>query len=367
MINAMVVDDSSFMRRAIKKILEKSGKIKVIEMANNGKDAFDKLMNNDEIDVITMDVEMPIMDGLEATKLIMDNKPRPIIILSSVTQYGTESAIKALEYGAVDIIVKSGNLSLDMNKLSNEIVDKVISVSGVTIKNNMRNLLIKNKILEKSIKKYDSEFIYSKNIRYKKLERMEKNPKVLFIGASTGGPKVLKKLIMGLPKLNLPIIITQHMPKGFTESLAKTLNSVSAMDVKEIAIGEELKSGIVYVVPGGTEHTILEKKDGKLIFNLKSNNEENKFYIPSVDVMLKSLVDIFNGRVFVIILTGMGNDGLDGVKYLRKYKNGYVIVESEETAIIYGMPRVIAEENLENEILENDKIADRVIKLLKTV
>lgn len=364
-IKVMIVEDSAFMRKAIKEILESTGKIEVVEIAKNGREAVEKAaMAN--IDVITMDVEMPEMDGLQATKEIMRKNPVPIVMLSSLTQEGSAAAIKAIEYGATDIIVKpSGSISLDIEKIRDEMIDKIEAAAMSRIAK-MRSTSASEvaSILKDRIDKMGKD--EKKPLEIFKAERPGKRvrPEIILIGCSTGGPQALMNVIPRIKPFGVPVIVIQHMPKGFTKSLAQSLDSKSPLEVKEAVFGEEIKADTVYIAPGGEEHLVLENNNGKYIFSKRSNKEEKKFYIPSVDVAMKSVVSLYKEKVLGVIMTGMGNDGLEGFRKAKEYDN-FVVAESEATAVVYGMPRVVVEARLADEVVPMQNIADIINKRME--
>lgn len=362
-IRVMIVEDSAFMRKALKDIIEASGKIEVVEMAKNGKEALEKIEKTD-IDVVTMDVEMPEMDGLTATKEIMRRNPTPIVMLSSVTHEGSVAAIKAIEYGAVDIIVKpSGSISLDIERVKEEIWEKIetASISRVAKMKNLSAAKVADMMKERiASQERQKEYIPKEILKPDKPAKKTK-PEVILIGCSTGGPQALMNVIPRVKSWGVPIVVIQHMPKGFTRSLAQSLDGKSSLQVKEAEFGEVLLPDIVYVAPGGEDHLVVEVKNGKSIFAKKSNKDEKKFYIPSVDVAMKSVVSIYKDKVLGVIMTGMGNDGLEGFRAAKEYDN-FVVAESEATAVVYGMPRVVVEAKLADEVVPMQNIADVINK-----
>lgn len=345
-IKVMVVDDSAFMRKAIKKLLEKDSGIEVVETARNGNECIEKLKKID-VDVITMDVEMPLKDGIVATKEIMETDPIPIIMLSSTTSEGSEATLKALSYGAIDFVLKpSGTISLDIEKVETELISKIKMAS--------KSKLSRKRESKEEIKRDDKKaqvMVKGKKVR----------PEIVLIGSSTGGPKALQKVIPKLPELGVAVVVVQHMPKGFTQSLASSLDLKSKMKVKELAYGEKLEKNIVYITPGGQEHTVLKRTFSKHYFEEQSNDGLGKFHIPSVDVMLESIAEIYKEKTLAVMLTGMGNDGLEGFKKVKEY-GAYTIAESKETAVIYGMPKVVAEAGLVDEVVPLDRIAFSILK-----
>lgn len=353
-IKIMVVDDSAFMRKAISGILEKDSRLKVVAFAKNGKEACEKAKTED-IDVITMDVEMPELNGIEATKIIMEESPVPIIMLSSLTNDGSHATLKALENGAIDFIQKpSGNISLDIHRIEIEIVSKVIAAANSRI----RRIRTSNRDLD--VKKEETvakrETFIRKEPRY--------TPNILVIGTSTGGPKALQYIIPELPKLDVPVVIAQHMPAGFTAILAESLDKKSKMRVKEGEHNEELEPNIVYIAPGGKLNTIIKRAGTRKVISIVDNEQHKKIYTPSVDLLMESTSSIYMERTLGVILTGMGNDGLEGFKAL-KANGGYSIAESSNTAVVYGMPRVVIEANLADDICELQDVPKKIMKIFK--
>lgn len=263
----LIVDDSAFMRKLISDFFEGNTKVEVVGIARNGIDAIKKIQQL-KPDVVTMDIEMPELNGLDALKEIMNNCPVPVIMLSSSTKAGAENALVAIENGAVDFVAKpSGNISLDLHKIENELVHKVELASNVPIgklkkmanktSTPLRNSEEKNIQREKT--PFNSATFQPKLIKGSgnNIVKQRKNwsntsKKIVLIGTSTGGPRALQEVVTKLPAtINAPILIVQHMPAGFTKSLAERLNQLSKINVKEAEQGEVLKDGTAYIAPGG--------------------------------------------------------------------------------------------------------------------
>ena len=326
-IKVMVVDDSPFMQRVLKKLLESDPDIEVIETASDGIDMLEKLKKV-RPDVITLDVEMPKMDGLKALEKIMEMKdPIPVIMVSSLTTEGAETTLKALELGAIDFIPKPSSMfSLSMEKIKDDLIRKVKTAAKVDVK------LIKIKRLVEATRK--------RVIKPKKTE--EKRYDVVLIGISTGGPPALQRLLPELPK-DLPtgIVIAQHMPPGFTKSLAERLNRMSSIEVKEADDGDPIKPGTVLIGKAGY-HVKFRKRFGKHVVRI-TEEPKDALYHPSVDVMFESALETFDyGKVLAIIMTGMGSDGSKPLKKMKE-KGFKIIAESKETCAIFGMPRAAIE------------------------
>jgi len=354
-IRVLVVDDSAFMRKIITDILAGSPEIEVIGKARNGQEAIEKVTEL-RPDVVTMDIEMPGLDGLHALGYIMSECPTPVIMLSGAESNQADVTMTAFQYGAVDFILKpSGNISLDMAKIKEEIVKKVKAASSVQVH--------KLGFIEEEKK---SEVIKVKSLKEKN-ESVKKSlfHKIIVIGSSTGGPRALQQVIPLLPSnLHAPVLVVQHMPAGFTKSLAERLNSQSMIKVIEASEGDILESGTVYIAPGDYHMTIKQQKingDIKDVIAL-TKGEKVQGVRPSVDVLLNSVTPIFGQNSLGVILTGMGSDGTDGIKKL-KLAGGRVIAEDESTCVVYGMPRSIIEQKLADYILPIGKIAENIAQI----
>jgi len=323
----LVVDDSSFMRRCISLILEKDPQFFIIGIARNGIDAIEKIQRL-RPDLVTMDVEMPEMDGISALKEIMASYPVPVVMLSNHTEEGTKIALEALELGAVDLFVKNTIIGEDAKEVAiNDFLGKlkVIATSG-KVQTNKEDL---------ETKKVVTSEVLTKTIR-----------ELLIIGCSTGGPSALQSILPRFPaNLPVPIIVIQHMPPGFTRPLAERFDTICNLHVKEIEDGDFLEVGNIYVAPAGFQTSLEKNKENKIIFKVEDKSPIETLYKPSINVTLNSAAPIFKEKLLSVILTGMGNDGLIGCGNVRENK-GYIIVEAEESCIVYGMPKVVFEAGL---------------------
>jgi len=348
-IKVLVVDDSFFMRKAISKILTTED-IEVIDTAANGLEAIEKAQNLNP-DVITMDIEMPVMNGLDAVSRIVEVKQVPILMLSTLTSEGAEATIEALSRGAVDFITKKAAFS-EMNSLADEIISKVRAIANsksiatqirrqLTL-NKEKLIATKNKTIETNSESVAHKEI-KKDIKYKRPD--PSSIKIITIGISTGGPAALNEMIPKLPgNIPVPIVIAQHMPPFFTKSLAERLDSVSKLNVKEAVNNEKLLPGWVYIAPGGKQTTINRN------FTLTVTDEpKDELFKPSVNVLVNSAVDSLNKYVVGIIMTGMGNDGAKALKRLHDV-GGYVISQDIESCVVAGMPKAVIDQNIANEI-----------------
>ncbi len=343
-IKVLIVEDSAFMRQFITNIISADSLLEVVGTARNGAEGLAKTQEL-KPEVITMDVEMPVMDGLTAVEKIMALCPTPIVMLSSLTTDGAEATIKALELGAVDFIPKpSGSISLDLGKVKGEIIEK--------IKIAARAKLVPQVTVTRTLAKVPKATLEVSNRRLNK---------IIAIGTSTGGPKALQEIVPLLPR-SIPagILIVQHMPKGFTKSLADRLDSLSQITVREAKDGDELVAGLALVAPGDYHMTATEV-GGRVIIHLNQEPAVSG-HRPSVDVMFTSVAGLSQDKVGVI-LTGMGGDGSDGM-VLIKGNMGKTIAQNEDTCIVFGMPKVAIEKKAIDKVVPLDKIAMEIMKLL---
>ena len=329
MIKVLIVDDSSFMRVRIRQYLELDPNIKIIGIARNGLDAIDKAISL-KPDVITMDINMPEMSGITATKHIMEKCPTPIIMISSLTHHGARETIEALNRGAIDYINK--------DELSDAIlIEKIYLAKDAAV---------------------DSYRDKSQDSRPSKT--LNRDFSVIGIGISTGGPKALSHLIPRIsPNISASILIAQHMPPIFTQSLAERLDAGSAIRVKEAQDQELLQPGHVYICPGGM-HMMIEKKN--IISLYPKEDFPGYHFSPSADLLMASISNIYGSDALCIVMTGMGSDGLEGVKIGKKNKS-YIIAQSQNSSTIYGMPKAIISNSLQDEILHLNDMAERINQL----
>ncbi|MEH7385750.1 chemotaxis response regulator protein-glutamate methylesterase [Bacillus sp. JJ1521] len=350
-INVLIVDDSAFMRKLISTFLQEDSRIHVVGTARNGIDAMNKI-NILNPDVVTLDIEMPEMNGIEALQRIMSEDPRPVVMLSSTTKEGTENALLAMQYGAVDFIQKpSGPISIDLHLIKKEIVTKVLHAGKVNVA-----------LLKKPLK--IQETITTRIVECSKIE-LESNrsiKKIVCIGTSTGGPRALQQVLPEIPRnYPAPIVIVQHMPAGFTKSLANRLNSLCEITVKEAENGEFLKAGTAYIAPGG-HHMKIKKIGTSLAVNIDESELRNG-HRPSVDVLFESVGEIKGIQKISVIMTGMGSDGSFGLKKLKENGKTVAIAESSETSIVFGMPKSAIETNLVDRVENLEDIAGTILSL----
>lgn len=319
----LVVDDSSLARKMISRELGKDSSIEVVGTAPDAYVARDMIVE-EKPDVITLDIEMPKMDGLTFLGKIMNHNPLPVVIVSSLSREGSEVAMKAVEAGAVEVVGKPGNeFGKEMKDLSVDLREKVKSAARVDI-NRYQRIYQQNQ--EQS----------ERNDTGTTLSEVEATDKIIAIGASTGGVQALKGVIPRLPASSPGVMIAQHMPSGFTTSFANSLNEVSNMQVKEAEDKDRLRPGLVLLAPGDY-HLILESQGSRQRARVKSGPRVNN-QRPSCDVLFKSVAKEAGVNAIGVIMTGMGSDGVKGLKKMQQ-TGAFTIGQDEETSTVYGMPK----------------------------
>lgn len=346
-IKVLVVDDSAFMRRVLTDIMEGTGEIKVIGTARNGIEALDFVRSN-KPDVITLDVEMPSMDGLSCLKELQKFSTVPVIMLSGLTKKGEQATIEALEAGAIDFITKpEGLFQISGEEKKKEIIEK-IKVAGRIGKK-------KHKIRQAE-PEIPVEHIEYKGRRDSKLRML------IAIGTSTGGPRALQEVISHIPgDIPAALVIVQHMPAGFTRSLAERLNSISSLTVKEGEHGDIIQPGYAYIAPGDFHMEVDRVSDEQLEIKLTKEPPVGA-HRPSVNVMMNSVAKTGFPNVIGVVMTGMGNDGKEGVVNIKKSNKGIIIAQDEESCVVYGMPKSAVGTGVVDAILPLKEIAGALVK-----
>lgn len=367
MISVLIVDDSAFMRKAIEIILEKDPDIRVVGRAGDGLEALE-LIPRLNPDVITMDVEMPRMDGITAVGQIMARFPKPVLMISSVTTEGAEVTLRAMDAGAMDFIAKpASRVSLDIIHMENEIRDKVKAVArrrpfprlGAASATARPAASSVSGLARPSTAPASAPL--SANGAPALVTRPSGRPTrdLVSIGVSTGGPPAVQKVLSALPKdFPVPILIAQHMPAAFTGPFARRLDSVCAISVKEAESGEKLQNGCAYIAPGG-RHIKLAMSLGSMSVVITDDPKE-ALYKPSATVLHESVGNVLGRRGLGVQLTGMGSDGLEGVKVLKQ-KGGRALAQSDATCVVYGMPKAIVDAGLADEIVDIDDMAAAIM------
>ncbi|GGB30451.1 chemotaxis-specific protein-glutamate methyltransferase CheB [Virgibacillus dakarensis] len=348
-IRVLVIDDSAFMRRMISDIIGSDDRLELVGTARNGNDGIKKIKHLSP-DVVTLDVEMPIMDGITTLQKIMEERPLPVVMVSSVTAAGTDKTIQAISNGAVDFITKpSGAISLDITRIKREIIRKVVTAAHAVLpkRESKTQHPIRAQQIEKPLRPHAKT--------------------VVAIGSSTGGPKALQQILTELPAdFPAPILIVQHMPAGFTKSLATRLNALAGIHVREAVHGEIIQPETAYIAPGNF-HMKIRKAGTALAIELTQENELFG-HRPAVDVLFESLALQDNVNKIAVVLTGMGHDGSQGIIQLKQRdKNTIVIAEAEESSIVYGMPKSAVKTNCVNYIRHLHKIGDTIAQFAESL
>ena len=339
-INVLVVDDSAFMRRAITKILENEDGVRVVATARSGEEAVIKVAQV-KPDVVTMDVEMPGMGGLEAVRQIIAAQRVPIVMVSSLTREGAETTFRALELGAVDFISKPDAAYTNINEVARDLVAKIRTFS----RRGARPLAARD------VGPITAPPVYAVPPGPRMVHR---NYECVAVGTSTGGPVALAHVIPRLPQtFPTPILIVQHMPVGFTRPLADRLNAQSKLRVLEASDGMILEAGTALVIPSGRQ-VRLTRSMGEVELALVAD-DRHSLHVPSVDVLDEQVADTYGPLGIGVILTGMGQDGVKGLRKL-KARGGYVIGQDEATCVVYGMPRAAALAGLVDKVVPLDEI-----------
>lgn len=343
-LNVLVVDDSAFMRKVITDIIEDNSDLTVVGTAKNGQEAIEKIKELSPT-IVTMDVEMPIMDGITALKVIMKEMPLPVLMLSSLTKEGADATVRALELGAVDFITKPSSIfKMNTEDMKLQLHEKLKMASKANVKSKH---VFKPELTASDKKMFN--FKADANVN-----------NIVAIGTSTGGPRALQSVIPFLPK-NIPasILIVQHMPPGFTKSLAERLNSLSEITVKEAEEDDILLPSHAYVAPGDRHMKVI--KSGN-VFRIKLTTDQPMTgHRPSVDYMMNSLAQIQIRNLTGVIMTGMGSDGAEGMRNI-KLSGGVTIAQSEESCVVYGMPKSAVNLGCVDILVSLEGIAESIIK-----
>lgn len=350
-IRVLVVDDSAFMRKVVSDLLSAEPDIEVVGAARNGAEGLQKAESLAP-DVVTLDVEMPEMNGLEMLERLMAERPLPVVMVSSLTQPNADVTVRALELGAVDFVAKpSGTISLDMHRVKDDLVRKVRAAAGVP----RVNLARRARTVPPAVRA-------PKAAAGAPAAGGPRGPRglsrLVVIGVSTGGPSALMEVIPRLPA-DFPggILLVQHMPPLFTRHLAEHLDAASALTVREAREGDVLSDGLCLVAPGGKH---LAFREGGCVS--LDDSPPRHGVKPAVDVTLESAAERWRGESLVVIMTGMGMDGARGARAM-KARGARVIAQDEATCVVYGMPRAVVEMGLADHVAPLGEIADLLSRL----
>lgn len=349
-IKVLVVDDSGFFRRRLVEIFESDARLTVVGTANNGREAIDKVQSLSP-DVVTMDYEMPILDGIAAVSNIMKLKPTPVLMFSSLTHEGAKITLDALEAGAVDFMPKNfEDISRDSEMVKRALIERVLLVSRTRFSGNRQ--YVEAPPLREAPKPIVTE-------RGVIIPRSRKRVSLVAIGTSTGGPMALQSVLTKLPKnFAAPLVVVQHMPAAFTGAFAERLNNICQITVKEAQDGDRLQPGVALLAPGGKQ-MMIDSRNGGCVRILEGDERLN--YKPSVDVTFGSASKCYPGKVLAVVMTGMGVDGRDGSRMLKS-SGSRVWIQSEESCVIYGMPMAVEKANLADDVIHLDHIGERIAR-----
>ncbi|WP_413284868.1 protein-glutamate methylesterase/protein-glutamine glutaminase [Vibrio sp. MA40-2] len=378
-VKVLVVDDSSFFRRRVSEIINADPRLEVIDVAINGKEAINKVTQL-KPDVVTMDIEMPVMDGISAVREIMKANPVPILMFSSLTHDGARATLDALDAGALDFLPKKfEDIARNRDEATQLLQQRVLeisrkrmlvrrrpttfsastssigaSTSSASTPSSLRKPLGSNTGLASSGRSSISERSSAAKFR-----ATGKKYQLTAIGTSTGGPVALQKILTKLPSnYPHPIVLIQHMPATFTAAFASRLNSLCKIEVKEASNGDVLRPGVAYLAPGGMQ-MMVEGRPGSAKLRIVDGGERMN-YKPSVDVTFGSAAKIYHGKVLSMVLTGMGADGREGARMLQA-AGATIWAQDEESCVVYGMPQAVAKANISSEDLPLDRIAERIL------
>ncbi len=323
LVRVLVVDDSAYNRRTIIKMLESVPGVKVVGYAYDGEEGLRKVFDL-KPDLITLDLEMPRMDGFSFLRILMQNRPTPVIVVSARSE--DDNVFKALEFGAVEFISKpTASVSPELFKIRDDLVRKVRQIARTDMQ----------KILGRSGARAENP----RDLAPRSLSRPDRGEgaEVVMVGASTGGPPALQTIFSAVQQpIPVSFAISQHMPPGFTRAFAERLNKFSALEISEAKDGDIMRPGRVLVAPGGKN--LLFHRQGDQVLARIAEPESTHRYIPSVDAMFTSASEVYGSKVLGVVLTGMGNDGADGVREIKN-RSGQAIAEAEETSVVFGMPK----------------------------
>ncbi len=329
-IRVLIIEDSLLVRQALMAILASDPEIEVVGEAENGKEGYEKALAL-KPDVITMDITMPVMDGLQATKLIMEEIPTPIVIVSS---RDVQVVVKALGFGAMDFVASTG----DFNEIKEELIPKVKIASRV-----------------RALKRMNI-----RSVTPGPTGSREADSRVVALGISTGGPQALQVLLSKLPA-NFPacVLVVQHISSGFIQGLVEWLSATSPLEIRVAKAGETLKKGTVLFAPDNF-HMIVDKQ-GKIV--LTEDVSKKAIHIPSIDVMMRSVAEVYGRNAVGVIMTGMGKDGVEGISSIKS-SGGCTIAQNEATSAIYGMNRLAVDQGLIERVVALESLADELIRVV---
>lgn len=345
-IKVLVVDDSAMVRKMLSNELSKTKEIQVIDTAPDPYIARDKIVKL-KPDIVLLDIEMPRMDGLTFLRKLMKYYPIRVIIVSSIAENGSETALRALEYGALEVVAKP-SVSYSVNDMIEQLIEKILAVSKIP------NWKVGIKENKKEVASYSEN---------KKSSLIKTTNKIIAIGASTGGTEALREILQKMPPSAPPIIIVQHMPQHFTKSFAQRLNQICAIEVKEAEDREILSPGKALIAPGNMHMEL--RRSGAVYYVQLHNGPMVYHQRPSVDILFNSVAKYAGRNAIGVILTGMGKDGAAGLLNMKN-EGAYTIAQDEKSCVVFGMPKEAIEMGAANKIVSLNHIVDDIIEYLGT-
>lgn len=353
----MIIDDSALMRRVLSDIINEDDKLTVGGTANNGREALELLMREQGFDMILVDINMPKMNGVQFLKELNKKGIRiPVLVVSSIASQSANETMEALALGAFDFVKKpNGSIGQGYNDFRKKVLLRVHVACGLSAPLDMLSAE------QEKVSKPAEKVSVSRKVERRTSSQVDR---LVFIASSTGGPRALQSVIPYFPAdFPYPVVVVQHMPEGFTESLANRLNDMSPLAVKEAEDGERLQKGFVYIAKGGKQCELVEQPAGT--FFLSENDKPARGGLrPCADVFLESLVDSSMDHFVCGVLTGMGSDGCKGIQEVKRHKDIKVVAQNEETCVVYGMPRAVARAGIVNEVVPLEDMAGAMIKQL---
>ncbi|WP_049629909.1 chemotaxis response regulator protein-glutamate methylesterase [Cellvibrio sp. pealriver] len=372
-VRVLVVDDSNFFQHRLKDIINEHPDLKVIGIASNGREAVEKAAEL-KPDIITMDFEMPVMDGVTAIKLIMANRKVPILMFSSLTYEGAKVTLDALAAGALDFIPKDfAEVSRSSESLKKKLHERLLTLAGTSARQPIAqpdrpaeskpaispSTIRSSSVVSPTLGARHQSLVDDAKSSGQDTYRLKKQPKLLVIGASTGGPVALAEVLVTLPaNFPLPIVLVQHMPENFTKAFAERLNKQCNINVREAVDGDQLQSGLALLAPGGKQ-LMLDKRNGGSVRVLPDDERVN--YKPSLDITFGSAANIYGDKVLGVVLTGMGSDGCNGARLLKEAGSA-LWSQDEASCVIYGMPMAVARAGLTDKVLSLKDIGPRLVR-----
>ncbi len=346
-LTVLVVDDSAYNRKMVRAMLADMEEVDTVKVVSDGEEAIRAVMT-DPPDVITLDLNMPRMDGFTFLRWLMRNNPIPVIVVSA--EGGEKNVFKALDLGALDFVVKPVRYASErVVEIRDELQEKIKAIAG----KDMGLYLNRLKVKKSAAKPASPKTGRAPGISSEKAG-------VLVIGASTGGPSAVQRVLSELPEdYPFPVIVVQHMPPVFTRQFSMRLDRNTVFRGKEAVDGDKLEGGTVLVAPGGYHLVVSGKKDRRV--NVVEKSDQDRF-VPSVNITMSSAASVFGDRTIGVLLTGMGNDGAEGLQRIKE-AGGHTIAESEESAVVYGMPRAALQKGAVQNVLHLDKIGTRIVEL----